>query len=274
MLVALIGVSTSLTIGTGVFAATAKNQCPRTKPDCIRKEFESWSGVFGQYRFEQLTAQLSLSTSEKNQLAQLIAELKIARTKYQEEEKTAKSEEVRAELKSQREKKKADLQLQILALLPQEQKAKFESLFSKSKEKGEENPGKKGKKPMGGTKLGFLWNFLDEKQLSDAQKSEIQLLQQKKSEQMKKLLEQMRSLSNEGQKSEIEAQLQKVNQDFLTGLKKYIPADKVAEYETFLSEAQDWSKKTERKADRSADSNRLSSAASEKSKKRNLILQN
>ncbi len=127
---------------------------------------------------------------------------------------------------------------------------------------------------MGGTKLGFLWNFLDEKQLSDAQKSEIQLLQQKKSEQMKKLLEQMRSLSNEGQKSEIEAQLQKVNQDFLTGLKKYIPADKVAEYETFLSEAQDWSKKTERKADRSADSNRLSSAASEKSKKRNLILQN
>lgn len=127
---------------------------------------------------------------------------------------------------------------------------------------------------MGGTKLGFLWNFLDEKQLSDAQKSEIQLLQQQKSEQMKKLLEQMRSLSNEDQKSEIEAQLQKVNQDFLTGLKKYIPADKVAEYEIFLSEAQDWSKKTERKADRSADSNRLSSAASEKSKKRNLILQN
>lgn len=64
---------------------------------------------------------------------------------------------------------------------------------------------------------------------------------------MKKLLEQMRSPSNDAQKAEIEAQLQKVNQDFLTGLKKYISADKVAEYEKFIAEIQFWNKKAEKR---------------------------
>ena len=78
---------------------------------------------------------------------------------------------------------------------------------------------------------------------------------------MKKLLEQMRSPSNDAQKAEIEAQLQKVNQDFLTGLKKYISADKVAEYEKFISEAKDWNKKAEKKIKRISDSSTKSSSA-------------
>ena len=53
--------------------------------------------------------------------------------------------------------------------------------------------------------------------------------------------------SNLAQKEEIEAQLQKVNQDFLTGLKKYISSDKVAEYEKFIAEIQFWNKKAEKK---------------------------
>lgn len=64
---------------------------------------------------------------------------------------------------------------------------------------------------------------------------------------MDKLLEQMRSSSNLAQKEEIEAQLQKVNQDFLTGLKKYISSDKVAEYEKFIAELQFWNKKAEKR---------------------------
>jgi len=72
-------------------------------------------------------------------------------------------------------------------------------------------------------------------------------LQQQKSAQMDKLLEQMRSSSNLAQKEEIQAQLQKVNQDFLTGLKKYISADKVAEYEKFIAEIQFWNKKAEKR---------------------------
>lgn len=72
-------------------------------------------------------------------------------------------------------------------------------------------------------------------------------MQQQKSEQMDKLLEQMRSPSNLAQKEEIEAQLQKVNQDFLTGLKKYISSDKVAEYEKFIAEIQFWNKKAEKR---------------------------
>lgn len=72
-------------------------------------------------------------------------------------------------------------------------------------------------------------------------------MQQQKSAQMDKLLEQMRSPSNLAQKEEIEAQLQKVNQDFLTGLKKYISSDKVAEYEKFIAEIQFWNKKAEKR---------------------------
>lgn len=64
---------------------------------------------------------------------------------------------------------------------------------------------------------------------------------------MDKLLEQMRSVGNDAQKKEIEAQLQKVNQDFLIGLKKYISADKVAEYENFIAEIQFWNKKAEKR---------------------------
>lgn len=78
---------------------------------------------------------------------------------------------------------------------------------------------------------------------------------------MKKLLEQMKSAGNDTQKREIETQLQKVNQDFLSGLKKYISADKVAEYEKFISEAKDWNKKAEKKSKRSSDSSTKSSSA-------------
>lgn len=82
---------------------------------------------------------------------------------------------------------------------------------------------------------------------------------------MKKLLEQMKSAGNDTQKREIETQLQKVNQDFLSGLKKYISADKVAEYEKFISEAKDWNKKAEKKSKRSSDlSTKISSAKKHK----------
>ena len=80
---------------------------------------------------------------------------------------------------------------------------------------------------------------------------------------MDKLLEQMRSPSNLAQKEEIEAQLQKVNQDFLTGLKKYISADKVAEYEKFIAEIQFWNKKAEKRPQYPSNSD-LSSVKSQK----------
>ena len=246
LLVALIGVSaTSFAIGTGVFAATTRASFPPPKLDCLDKEFYARSGTLQSHPLESFFSQLSLSTSEKDQLDLLLTELKSARNSYQEAEKSAKNEEEQAALKAQREKKKSEIKLQILALLPQEQKAQFEQFLSKPK--GDRPFNKKWSKPKSWNSLGFLWTFLDENQLSDAQKSEIQLLQQQKSAQMDKLLEQMRSPSNLAQKEEIEAQLQKVNQDFLTGLKKYISSDKVAEYEKFIAEIQFWNKKAEKR---------------------------
>ena len=99
-----------------------------------------------------------------------------------------------------------------------------------------------------------MWSFVDETKLTEAQKTEIQTLQQQKHEQMKALFDQMKTATTDAQKTELETKLQKVNQDFLAALKKYVASDKLAEYETFISEAKTWTKKAERKADRSAHS--------------------
>ena len=134
LLVALIGVSaTSFAIGTGVFAATTRASLPPPKLDCLGKEFHARSGALQSHPLESFLFQLSLSSSEKDQLDLLLTELRSARNNYQEAEKSAKNEEEKAALKAQREKKKSKIKLQILALLPQEQKAQFEQFLSKPK---------------------------------------------------------------------------------------------------------------------------------------------
>lgn len=260
LLIALIGVSVaSLVVGTSTLAATTKSQILPKKSDCIRMEFDATSGASRKHPLEQFISQLTLATTQKNQLDKLMLELKTARKNYQKERKSVNDEAEKAKLKEQREKKKSEIKVQMLALIPADQKVQFEQFLSKPK--GDRPFNKKWSKPKSWNSLGFLWEFLDENKLTDVQKTEIQLLQKQKSEQMKKLLEQMRSPSNDAQKAEIEAQLQKVNQDFLTGLKKYISADKVAEYEKFISEAKVWNKKAEKKSKHSSYSSTKSSSA-------------
>ncbi len=134
LLLALIGVSaTSFAIGTSTLAATTKSQILPKKSDCISKEFDATSGALQSRPLESFLSQLSLSTSEKDQLDLLLTELKSARNSYQEAENSAKNEEEKAALKARREKKKSEIKLQILALLPQEQKAQFEQFLSKPK---------------------------------------------------------------------------------------------------------------------------------------------
>ena len=134
LLVALIGVSaTSLAIGTGVFAATTRASFQPPKLDCLGEEFDATSGALQSHPLESFLSQLSLSPSEKDQLDLLLIELKVARNSYQEAKKSAKNEEAKAALKAQREKKTAEIKVQILALLPQEQKVQFEQFLSKPK---------------------------------------------------------------------------------------------------------------------------------------------
>lgn len=96
-----------------------------------------------------------------------------------------------------------------------------------------------------GWALGFLWNFLDDSNLTDDQKNEIQLLQANKQKKMSELLEKMTSTT--GDKTEIENQMKEVNNEFLESLKAYIPEDKAEEYAKFTSELPEWDMKAERK---------------------------
>lgn len=96
-----------------------------------------------------------------------------------------------------------------------------------------------------GWALGFLWNFLDDSNLTDDQKLEIQLLQANKQKKMGELLKQMTSAT--GDKTEIETEMKEVNNKFLESLKAYIPEDKITEYDEFMSELPEWNMKAEKK---------------------------
>lgn len=93
--------------------------------------------------------------------------------------------------------------------------------------------------------LWFLWNFLDDSQLSENQKVEISLLQANKQRKMAELHEKM--VSYTWDKQGIALEMKSVNNEFLTALKKYIPDEKVAEYDEFLSELPDRDMKAEKK---------------------------
>lgn len=96
-----------------------------------------------------------------------------------------------------------------------------------------------------GWALGFLWNFLDDSNLTDDQKNEIQLLQANKQKKMSELLKEM--ISTTGDKTDIENEMKEVNNEFLESLKAYIPEDKATEYSEFVSELPEWNMKAEKK---------------------------
>lgn len=96
-----------------------------------------------------------------------------------------------------------------------------------------------------GWALGFLWNFLDDSNLTDDQKLEIQLLQANKQKKMWELLKEMTSTT--GDTATIENEMKEVNNKFLESLKAYISEDKVTEYDEFLNELPEWNMKAEKK---------------------------
>lgn len=61
--------------------------------------------------------------------------------------------------------------------------------------------------------LGFLWNFLDDSQLTENQKTEIKLLQANKQKNMKELHEKMLT-ADDASKQEIANEMKKVNSEF------------------------------------------------------------
>jgi hypothetical protein len=74
---------------------------------------------------------------------------------------------------------------------------------------------------------------LDQNGLTSEQKYEIRILEMKKQKAMQELVQKIASLSK-SEMSSLEQEIEQVNTEFLTALKKYISEDKLQEYLEFL----------------------------------------
>jgi len=74
---------------------------------------------------------------------------------------------------------------------------------------------------------------LDQNGLTSQQTYEIRVLETKKQKAMQELVQKIASLST-SEMSSLEQEIEQVNTEFLTALKKYISEDKLQEYVEFL----------------------------------------
>ena len=74
---------------------------------------------------------------------------------------------------------------------------------------------------------------MDQNGLTSEQKYEIRVLEMKKRKAMQELVQKIASLSK-SEMTTLEQEIEQVNTEFLTALKKYISEDKLQEYLEFL----------------------------------------
>lgn len=189
-------------------------------------------------RMDKLLSGLNLSTTEKTQLETLINTYRTEKRNHRKQLKNELTAEARDALISAWEKREKELKNQTLNLVPSEYQQKVEKMLTKSSKKSGDAMRKGGR--------GFLWNFIDESTLTDAQKAEIESLAEKKRQSMQTLLQE-RATADATRKTAIDTELTQINQKFLESLKKYVSADKLADFETMMSETKTWSQKAEKR---------------------------
>lgn len=82
----------------------------------------------------QLFTNISLSKSQKTEIEKLITEYNSLRKTYQEQIRSATTNEAKEKLKTERDSQKTIFKDKLLALIPANQKDQVEALFSKSKQ--------------------------------------------------------------------------------------------------------------------------------------------
>ncbi len=240
MVVALLGVSVGLMGGAGVFAATSGALTTTATPPAKIK-VAGTGQIDRSVKFDSFLSGLSLTQAKKDQLKTLMETYRSEKQEHRNALKSATSTEAKEKLKTAWQTREAELKKQILSLVPASSQSQVESFFSKGRKRGK--GGDKSFEQRGG-KMGFLWSFIDQTALSEAQKQEIQSLQTQKHQKMQTLLAQLPNVT-ETRKAEIQSELRQINQDFLKSLKKYVAADKITAYETFVSESKNRSSKAE-----------------------------
>ena len=233
--------------GSGVFASGQSTQSSiPLLPEIVNDVQLEWSflpSVLKKVPFKNL----GLTLDQKRHFQELWTAFKLAQKQMIEKMQQAATIQEKKALRIERDAKQLDFQSQLLAFLPEQYKNQLKELSATKLKKSKETE-KTDTNPTNWEEgYGFLRSLLDQNWLTSEQKYEIRILEMKKQKAMQQLVQRMASL----RKSEmvtLEQEIEQVNTEFLTALKKYISEDKLQEYLEFLWEIQQRNSKVKTKS--------------------------
>ena len=232
--------------GSGVFASGQSTQSSiPLLPEIVNDVQLEWSflpSVLKKLPFKNL----GLTLDQKRHFQELWTAFKLAQKQMIEKMQQEATIQEKKALRIERDAKQLDFQSQLLAFLPEQYKNQLKELSATKLKKSKETE-KTDTNPTNWEEgYGFLRSLLDQNWLTSEQKYEIRILEMKKQKAMQQLVQRMASLW----KSEmvtLEQEIEQVNTEFLTALKKYISEDKLQEYLEFLWEIQQRNSKVKTK---------------------------
>ncbi|MBF0932322.1 MAG: hypothetical protein HXJ92_02875 [candidate division SR1 bacterium] len=189
---------------------------------------------------------LDLNPDQKRHFQELWTAFKLAQKQMIEKMQQAATLQEKEALRIERDAKQLDFQSQLLAFLPEQHKSQLKELSATKLKKSKETEKTDTNSTNGEEGYGFLWSLLDQNGLTSEQKYEIRVLEMKKQKAMQELVQKIASLST-SEMTTLEQEIEQVNTEFLTALKKYISEDKLQEYLEFLGEIQQRNSKVKTK---------------------------
>ena len=232
--------------GSGVFASGQATQSSiPLLPEIVNDVQLEWSflpSVLKKLPFKNL----GLTLDQKRHFQELWTAFKLAQKQMIEKMQQAATLQEKEALRIERDAKQLDFQSQLLAFLPEQYKNQLKELSATKLKKNKETEKKDTDTTNWEESYGFLWSLLDQNGLTSQQKYEIRILEMKKQKVMQELVQKIASLST-SEMSTLEQEIEQVNTEFLTALKKYIAEDKLQEYLEFLWEIQQRNSKVKTK---------------------------
>lgn len=232
--------------GSGVFASGQATQSSiPLLPEIVNDVQLEWSflpSVLKKLPFKNL----GLTPDQKRHFEELWTAFKLAQKQMIEKMQHAATIQEKESLRIERDAKQLDFQSQLLAFLPEQHKNHLKELSATKLKKSKETEETDTNSNNWEESYGFLWSLLDQNGLTSQQKYEIRILEMKKQKAMQELVQKIAYLSK-SEMASLEQEIEQVNAEFLTALKKYISEDKLQEYVEFLWEIQQRNSKVKTK---------------------------
>ena len=232
--------------GSGVFASGQATQSSiPLLPEIVNDAQLEWPflpAIVKKLPFKNL----DLNPDQKRHFRELWTTFKLAQKQMIEKMQQAATIQEKESLRIERDAKQLDFQSQLLAFLPEQYKNQLKELSATKLKKNKETEKTDTNSTNWEEGYGFLWSLLDQNGLTSGQTYEIRVLEMKKQKAMQELVQKIASLST-SEMATLEQEIEQVNTEFLTALKKYIAEDKLQEYLEFLWEIQQRNSKVKTK---------------------------